>query len=171
MGQFAHRNGSDYLFIGASPLTYTNSGGPGYNSLLAEELVKFRFSEELYEYVWYQFAHFDQAQDNPYELVIQEVTPAIPQVIGAQSAIAHETYFQPRQSFCGGNNACDPWRNFLLWSEFLSDLDQTEEIEFEFTGEVIGERNVISKCRVVVDENLISLLENYGWASPYCWRT
>ena len=165
-----HRDGENYLFIGAGPLNYTNTGRAGYNAVLFEEKVMFTLSGNHYEYLWYQIGFLTERETgDSYEFYVHEPEPTGAIVVSAQSGVSHETYFQPQPIYCAQENQCDRGKNFLQWDDFLEALRNVSTIEFEFVGRVLNEDDASQRCTVHVNQRLIDYLERYHWSSPFCF--
>ena len=132
-----------YLRLSAR-MAYANSGQPGYNSIIVEEVVKFTLDGREFEQVGQSYETFRYEAG---KLVKDFDSDAKPLPVNGGSSESHETFFAPQPISCPeASETCDPDRNFLEWHEFIRLADHADEIEFTLIGVLHDERPVTRKC-------------------------
>ena len=157
----------EFLRINAR-MAYANSGQPGYNSIVIEEIVKFKLGAVPREQVGQSYESFRYDSG---KLVSNYISDAKPLPVNAASSESHETFFAPHPVPCGEvTELCDPNKNFLEWTKFVSLVSQTGKIEFILVGVLHDEEPVEVKCVVQFDDEALLAMIIRKHAASACYR-
>jgi hypothetical protein len=92
---------------------------------------------------------------------------ARPFPVAARTAESHDTHFAPRTVVCG-DKECDAVHHYLNRTRFLKLIGKQKMIRFRFFAEMFGGDTLAVECEVVVSNEFLSSLMDYGWVTAPC---
>lgn len=158
---------NEYLRL-SSRMAYVNDGHAGYNSIIAQEKVRFSIAGKTYEQIGQSYQTF-RYKDG--QLGSDYHSDAKPLPVNAGSSESHETFFAPQPVVCesaGAANECQPYQHFIEWGQFIRIAGEAGQIAFTLIGELHGEDNVSENCLVKIDNEAVRNMARLGYASLTC---
>lgn len=163
-------NSQRYMRI-AARMAYVNTGTEGFNSTIRRESVSFTIGDSRYvQYSQSVSAFWDPENDGI--LNTEHISGAGPRSINAGGSLSREIYFTPYPVRCPEEQEdCDPFVQYLLFSDIIQILWNKPEITFTFTSSLIGESPISTFCTVELTRLVREQLVRQGWSAPVCWRS
>lgn len=158
---------NEYLRL-SSRMAYVNNGYAGYNSIIAQEKVRFSIAGKTYEQTGQSYETF-RYKDG--QLVSDYHSDAKPLPVIAGSSESHETFFAPQPVVCEIADQvieCQPNQHYIEWGRFIKIAGEAGQIEFSLTGELHDEDNVSETCLVKIDSNGVRNMVFRGYISLTC---
>lgn len=161
------------VHIGAS-MVYINKGAAGYDGIVLMEDVQFVVGAKSYKLQWDSTGNFTGSTGN---IDIAEEKPALPVVLKAGTAVAHQTYFVPWPLDCtrDTSGSCNQMSNHVYWGEFIDHLkkkvqDGARYFEFRFTATVHDDEPIEAVCKIFLTPEIVGAIEANSSYEPTCYE-
>jgi hypothetical protein len=165
---FPEKSGNGIYVHGGAQVTYVNKGREGKTAVVKLQRMIFDLQGKTYELKWQYFDNFSNAGNQLVRL--EKPEPAVPIVIKAGEAVTKETHFSPRTLPVVSQNDSTPYKNFLSWDQFVSELAKVKELDVRIVSEFFGLKDIETKVFIRVTPALINALKTDRWDAPSCWE-
>lgn len=158
--------GEDNLLALIATMSYVNDGDAGQNAVVRRENISFSLGSLNVEHRWYEFGTSDV---NNGSLKFKTDSEARPFPVAAASATSHETLFAPWEIDCSTmGTSCNPAKNFVKWSDFISSIKSNPVITFTTKADVYPSKRITATCTVKLRDWEIAILEKDKWLPVAC---
>jgi hypothetical protein len=162
---YSSANTNEYVRF-AADFAYVNKGDAGYNAIIKSEKIRYTLGTNVYEQQWQSFESYTSTNNG----VLISTSSSIVQfqTVNGGSCVSHETLFAPK-SVVIDNGSAVSYDNFLTWDEFIAQLSQTKEFQFELVSELFETKKpVVKKMKLFVTEALLENLKSKKWSAAAC---
>lgn len=165
---FPEKSGNGYYVHAGAQVGYVNKGREGKTAVVKLQRMIFVLEGKTYELKWQFFDMFSNAGSQL--LRSDKPEPAVPIVVKAGEAVTKETHFAPRTLPVVSQADLNPYKNFLPWDQFVSELAKLKELDVRIVSEFYGLSDKETKVFFRVTPGLITALKTDKWDAPSCWE-
>jgi hypothetical protein len=165
-GQLENRNSDKCSITFVTDMSYVNTGRPGQNGFILEEMLSFQLKfKNVVENLYFRGHQFGISIPVPNGLNFSVKGPAKPFVVNAGSAEAHETFFAP-----------DTETSYIIAGDFIRAMEdmlsqsraQKSTLSIKVSAQTMADGPKHRQCTIEITEEAIKHLKQTGWAAFTC---